>query len=117
MNHVPDIQMSPHLAALRCLFLLGLHHGVQIAPERLAHADDADTVGSILRIMREVGLRGKLVKNRTWDDLVSLGSAYPVMAERKSGTWVIVASTVPASDGSTGIAVLDPVVEHSGIAL
>jgi len=117
MNHVPDIQMSPHLAALRCLFLLGLHHGVQIAPEKLAHADDSDTIGSILRIMREVGLRGKILKNRSWSDLTSLGSAYPVMVERKTGGWAIVASAVPSADGKLSVAVLDPVVEQSGITL
>src|SRR5258706_8334379 len=101
MNHVPDSPMSPHLAALRCLFLLGLHHGVQIPPEKLAHADDADTIGSILRVMREVGLKGKLLKGRTWGDLISLGTAYPVMIERATGSWAIVASTVPTADGRT----------------
>ena len=58
MNHVPDIPMSPHLAALRCLFLLGLHHGVQIPPEKLAHADEADTLGSVLTVMRDLAHRG-----------------------------------------------------------
>src|SRR5579871_765642 len=115
MNHVPEKQMTPHLAALRCLFLLGLHHGVQIAPEKLGQADSSDTIGSILRLMREVGLRGKLLKNRRWDELTSLGSAYPVMAEQKSGGWVIVASAVPTNDGHVSIAVLDPVVEQTGI--
>jgi ATP-binding cassette subfamily B protein len=90
---------------------------VQIPPEKLAQADDADTLGSVLRVMREVGLRGKLLKNRVWEDLISLGSAYPVMAERKTGSWVIVASTVPMQDGRAMVAVLDPVVEQTGIAL
>jgi len=117
MNHVPERTMTPHLAALRCLFLLGLHHGVQIPPEKLAQADDSDTLASILRVMREVGLRGKLLKNRTWDELLSLGSAYPVMVERKTGSWVIVASAVPTNDGRMTIAVLDPVVEQTGITL
>jgi ATP-binding cassette subfamily B protein len=114
---MPDIPMSPHLAALRCLFLLGLHHGVQIPPEKLAHASEADTLGSILSVMRDVGLRGKVLKNRRFEDLTTLGSAFPVMAERKTGSWVIVPSTVSTNDGRALIAVLDPVVEQTGITL
>lgn len=59
MNHVPDVQMSPHLTALRCLYLVALHHGVQVPPEKLGEADDTDTLGSILRILRDVGVAGK----------------------------------------------------------
>src|ERR1700761_2178353 len=106
MNHVPEMQMSPHLTALRCMFLVALHHGIQVAPEKFATADEQDSLGSLLRIMREVGLAGKILKNRTWDDLSSLGSAYPVMAERTTGHWVVIASIVPAADGRTMLAVL-----------
>ena len=63
MNHVPDVQMSSHLAALRGLFLVALHHGVQVPPERFAGADEADTVGSLLRLMRDIG-----VITRIFDD-------------------------------------------------
>ena len=117
MNHMPDLQMSPHLTALRCLFLVALHHGVQVRPESLGTADEADTVGSVLRLMREVGLTGKLLKHRRWDDLATLGSAYPVMAEQTAGNWVIVASTVTTANGHIMAAVLDPLVETSGVAL
>src|SRR3954468_19901220 len=56
MNHMPDLKMSPHLTALRCLFLVALHHGIQLRPEVLASADDSDTLSSVMRLMREIGL-------------------------------------------------------------
>jgi len=117
MNHIPDVQMSPHLTALRSLFLLALHHGVQLAPEKFSGADQADTVGSVLGMMRSVGLSGRILKNRKWDDLTALGSAFPIMAERKTGHWVIVASAISYPDGRNVVAVLDPLTEQTGIAL
>ncbi len=117
MNHMPDLKMSPHLTALRCLFLVALHHGIQLRPEVLASADDSDSLSSVLRLMRDVGLSGKVLKNRVWDDLTSLGSAYPVMAEQKRGNWVIVASTLTIADGRLMAAVLDPLTEATGVAL
>jgi ATP-binding cassette subfamily B protein len=117
MNHVPDLQLSPHLASLRALFLVALHHGIQLPPETFATADQADTVGSLLRLMREVGLTGKLFKDRTWEQLTNLNSAYPVMAEQREGNWVIVASSLPQADGRTAVAVLDPRNEKVGVTV
>jgi subfamily B ATP-binding cassette protein HlyB/CyaB len=117
MNHMPDLKMSPHLTALRCLFLVALHHGIQLRPEVLAAADTGDTVVSVTRLMRDISLAAKVLKKRGWDDLISLGSAYPVMAEQKRGNWVIVASTLTVADGRVMAAVLDPLTEASGVAL
>jgi ATP-binding cassette subfamily B protein len=117
MNHIPDVQMAPHLTALRCLFLVALHHGVQVPPEKLAEADDSDTMKSVVRLFTELGISAKILKNRKWEDLLSLGSAYPVMAEQSSGGWVIVASTLPTSDGGTQVAVLNPATEATGVQL
>ena len=117
MNHMPDLKMSPHLTALRCLFLVALHHGIQLRPEVLASADESDSLTSVLRLMREASLSGKVLKNRVWDDLAALGSAYPVMAEQKRGNWMIVASTLTVADGRVMAAVLDPLTEATGVSL
>ena len=117
MNHIPEMQMSPHLTALRSMFLVALHHGIQVAPEKFAAADENDSLGSLLRIMRDVGLIGKILKNRNWNDLTALGSAYPVMAERKTGHWVVLANVVSTPDGQSLLAVLDPITEGAGVAL
>ena len=115
MNHVPNLLLSPHLTALRSLFLVAMHHGVHVPPDLLSRADPGDPVTSLLSVMRDVGLTGRLLQNRTWRDVSRLGSAYPAMAERADGSWLIVASALPTTDGVEALAILDPVVEQSGI--
>ncbi|MBF0189731.1 MAG: peptidase domain-containing ABC transporter [Magnetococcales bacterium] len=106
--------MSPFLSALRCLFLVCRHHGVDVTPEQLLGAREADIVGSILRLMQEVGLKGALLTNRKWKELSGLGSAYPVMAETLSGHWLIVSRVAQAADGVPSATVMDPRSEQTG---
>ncbi len=117
MNYSPKSQLSPELTAVRCLYLVALHHGVQVTPEQLGRVDPADAIGSVLRLMREVGLAGKVLRRCTWENVTNLGSAYPVMAENKGGSWVIVANMIKAGDGTVTVAVLDPLSEQSGLTL
>ncbi|MEO5364381.1 MAG: peptidase domain-containing ABC transporter [Magnetococcus sp. DMHC-8] len=109
--------MSPFLSSLRCFFLVCQHHGIEVTPERFLGAKEDDITGSVLRLMGEVGLKGKLLRNRKWQDVSSLGTAYPVMVEYKTGHWVIVASTVTTADDTENVAVMDPNAEPSGLAL
>ncbi|MBF0293678.1 MAG: peptidase domain-containing ABC transporter [Magnetococcales bacterium] len=106
--------MSPFLSALRCLFLVCRHHGADVTPEQLLGAQEQDIVGSVLRLMHEAGLKGVVVVNRRWKDLASLGSAYPVMAEKKSGHWVIVSSVAKNPKGVEQATVMDPQTEQAG---
>ncbi|WP_420906698.1 peptidase domain-containing ABC transporter [Candidatus Magnetaquiglobus chichijimensis] len=106
--------MSPFLSALRCLFLVCRHHGVDVTPEQLLGAREADIVGSVLRLMQEVGLKGALLANRKWKDLSGLGNAYPVMAETRGGHWLIVSRVTVAADGVPSATVMDPRTEHAG---
>ncbi|MBF0183940.1 MAG: peptidase domain-containing ABC transporter [Magnetococcales bacterium] len=109
--------MTPFLTSLRCFFLICQHHGIEVTPERFLGAKEDDIIGSVLRLMSDVGLQGKLLKKRKWQDLANLGSAYPVMVERQSGHWVIVASVVNTADGSESVAVMDPNSEQAGLQL
>ena len=109
--------MLPHLTALRCLFLVALHHGIQVTPDKLQTIDAADTAGAMMRLMREIGLANKILKKSKWADLTNLGNAYPVLCEQKGGNWVIVASVLPAADGGRVLAVLDPRHEQAGLNL
>ena len=109
--------MPLHLTALRCLFLVALHHRVQVPPERLQNFNPTDITGSLLHLLHEVGLAGKLLKNQTWDDLTALGSAYPVMVEQKNGKWIIVVFADPGIGGQSGVAVLDPEREQAGVTM
>ncbi len=94
-----------------------MHHGVHVPPELLSRTDPNDPVASMFDIMRAVGLSGRLLHRRSWRDISRLGSAYPAMAERHDGTWVIVASAMPAEDAIEALAVLDPASEQSGIVV
>ncbi len=94
-----------------------MHHGVHVPPDLLSRADPGDSVGAVLGVMREVGLTGRLLQDCTWRDVSRLGSAYPAMAERHDGSWLIVASTMPTADAAGALAVLDPAAEQDGIAV
>jgi ATP-binding cassette, subfamily B, bacterial HlyB/CyaB len=109
--------MSPYHTALRSLFLVATHHGCQVRQEQLASGDMSDPLGSILRMMGATGLKAKVLRGCVWDDLASLGKAYPVMAVQKNGNWVIVIQTLTAADGRMAAVVLDPTVEQSGVVV
>ena len=102
----PQIR-TPHYTALRCLFVLCLNRGVQLKPENFAEVAESDTVGSVLRVMQKVGLRGKLLPDSSWNTLAGIGYAYPLMAQRRSGHWVVVLNTVKGPDGPA-VTLLDP---------
>ena len=102
---------------MRCLYLVALHHGVQVTPEQLGRIDTTDPIGSVMRLMREIGLAGRMVRNKRWEQLTNLGTAFPVMAEQVNGSWVIVASVIKHGDGTVVVAVLDPKTEQQGILL
>ena len=109
--------MPPRLTALRSLFVMAQHYGIQISSEQLANADEENVAKSVLLLMRDVGLTGKLIRNQKWNDLIALGSAYPAMVERRDGSWVIVVGIFNRPDAPTAIAIFDPRQEQSGTIL
>ncbi|MEO5352968.1 MAG: peptidase domain-containing ABC transporter [Magnetococcus sp. XQGC-1] len=120
MTNQPSLEelgLSPFLSSLRCFFLMCQHHGIEVKPEQFMGAKEDDITGSVLRLMSEVGLKGKILKNRKWQEITSLGTAYPVMVEHRSGHWVIVANTVTTADNANSLAVMDPRSEQAGLAL
>jgi subfamily B ATP-binding cassette protein HlyB/CyaB len=109
--------LAPELTALRCLFLVAMHHGLQLAPQELPELSPGDMTGSVLRAMRGVGLKGSALQRCGWDKAAALGTAYPAMALKRDGSWLILVHVVPAADGSQLAAVLDPSAEHEGVTL
>ena len=107
--------MPSYHTALRSVFLVALHHGCQIAPEKLAAGGNAaDPLGSVRRVLHDAGLAAKVIKNGNWNALTRLGTAYPAMAVQKTGNWVIVLQVVKAADGDLA-AIIDPLHEHAGM--
>jgi ATP-binding cassette subfamily B protein len=109
--------VAPELTALRCLFLLAMHHGLQLRPEDLPLTTAPDMVPKVLRAMRQVGLRGRALRNCSWLTARSLGSAFPVLAIRRDGGWIILVHVLPGPDGAGYAAVFDPAEEQSGVTL
>ena len=109
-------QHSPYHTALRCLFLVARHHGVEITPEQLSATDPANTLASVRGVMRNVGIRTTVLMQRTWQDLIALGQAYPAIAILRDGGWMIVVGAVPDSAGEQVPAVLDPRDEGAGVS-
>ncbi len=113
---VARFALSPHHTALRCLFVVCLHRGVQLKPIDFGEVKETDTLGSVLRVMQKVGLRGKPLHRCNWKKFAALGYAFPMMALQKSGKWVVVLNTVESVDGPA-VTVLDPLSEQGGASV
>ena len=109
--------MAPELTALRCVFLVALHHGLRLAPEELPAIEGPDMVAPVLRALRAAGLKGKALRHCDWAKAGALGTAYPAMLVRRDGSWAILIQVVPGPDGARQAAVLDPAREQAGIQL
>ncbi|MFE1597278.1 peptidase domain-containing ABC transporter [Methylobacterium sp. ID0610] len=92
---------------------MSLHRGVQLKPEALSGISETDLTGSILRVLAGAGLEGKLLEGRRWKHLAALGSAYPMMALLKDGSWVLIVNAADGPDGP-GVMVLNPQREAEG---
>ena len=106
--------LSPLHTALRCLFMLSLYRGVQLKPEHFGVVSDQDIVGSILRVLRAVGLRGRTLQRRRWRDINKLSHAFPVMGMMKDGRWVVVVKSTNTPEGPA-VYVLNPLIEQQGV--
>ena len=99
--------LSPHHTALRCVFMMALHRGVTLQPEQFAGVSDADTVGSVLRVLRDAGLNGAAHRRAGWDDL--RGAVLPLMAQCHDGHWVMLLYV------GEEVRLLDPRFEDEGV--
>ncbi|MEI7605998.1 MAG: peptidase domain-containing ABC transporter [Rhodospirillaceae bacterium] len=109
--------MAPRLTALRCLFILAQHRGIQISPELLSSPSTDDTTRLLLRLMKAVELSGKVLRKQKWEQIISLGSAYPILAMLKDESWVIIVGAIDIGGGNFSLAVLDPRNEGEGTTL
>lgn len=100
--------------SLQCLALVARHHGVDLAPERLAHdyaiGEAPIAVSQIIRMAQDKGFKARKAK-LSWEDLPRLGQAYPVLAELENGNWVIIAGTSEHGVETT-VKVLDPLADR-----
>jgi len=125
MSHLQDLRadvprMPPHLTGLRALFLVSMHYGRQVNTEELAKAagliaDDTSVAEHVMgRLMRQAGLHARKLRRRGWAEVTSLGSAYPALALRHDGGWMVVVGVLGAG-AEAKLAVLDPAIEALGL--
>ena len=107
--------LAPEFSALRCLFLLAMHHGLHMAPEELPTAQGPALLPAVLDALRRLGLKTRALTGRGWDTAAGLGSAYPALAVRRDGSWVVLVHVIPGPDGALAVAVLDPATEAEGV--
>jgi len=98
---------SPHHTALRCVFMMALHRGIQLPPEVFASVSATDTAGSVLRVLRDAGLPGVQRQNTDWNTLRA--APMPAMALRRDGCWVMLLHV------GEEIRLLDPTAEQDGV--
>ena len=74
-------------------------------------------VPPVLEAMRRAGLRGRVLRGCGWHKAAMLGTAFPALAIRRDGRWVILVHALAGPDGSGQAAVLDPAAEGAGVQL
>ena len=108
--------MSPLHTALRCLFMMSLYRGMQLKPEHFGVVSDKDVLGSILRVLRAVGLRGKTLQRKRWSDISKLSHTFPMMSRMNDGRWVVLVKAIVTKQGAA-VYLLNPVVEQHGVVI
>ena len=109
-----DTTLAPQLTALRCVFLVAAHHGVQLTPEVLPTLVGGDMLGAVLAALGRAGFQARPLPRCNWAKATALGSALPAMAMMRDGSWVILVQAGPQS-GAEAAAVLDPRCERDGV--
>src|SRR3954471_12119934 len=99
------------------MFLVAMHHGLHLAPDELPPIEGPDMVPAVLRGMKKLGLQGRILRGCDWDKAGALGTAYPAMAIRRDGSWVILVHVIATGDGTRRAAIVDPANERQGMQL
>jgi subfamily B ATP-binding cassette protein HlyB/CyaB len=115
-----SVEVACGHTAVRCLATIAAHHGVETSTERLLHdfvlGNEEPSVSFLVRMAREIGLKAKTAR-LTWDDLFSLGDAYPVVLRLKNGNSMLLVGTATRNSGVRLALVQDPLAEDAGVLM
>jgi len=104
----------PH-TALQCFTAVARHHGVDLAPERLAHdyalTDAEPPTDKLLRIAQDSGFKARAI-TLSWDGLIAQpAGVFPLLLRLKNGNTVVAAAY--RADAQQ-VAVADPLAQQPG---
>ncbi|HUZ73016.1 MAG TPA: peptidase domain-containing ABC transporter [Stellaceae bacterium] len=99
------------LTGLYCLAAVARRHGIDVNADNLARAhgplEAEPSAALVVKMAVANGLRARRTR-LTWDEIIAAGEAYPLLARRRDGTWVIVSGFRPSQGGDGELVVIDP---------
>jgi len=106
-------------SAIKSLVLAAGQHGVNLSVDRLMHenalSEEHETDSkTLLKIAKKNNLKTKIIKG-TWENITSLGTAFPVIAILSNGRYVVIAKCQLATaddenpEVEDSVFVLDPI--------
>ena len=102
---------SHEQSALFCLCAIARHHNISMDLRRVMHDFAIDTEEPRLTLLREIAdsyeLKSRMCKMK-FDKLIHLNQAYPAMAVKKNGKYVVICGVRPNEDETVDLVVLDP---------
>lgn len=107
--------MLPYHSALRAFVITATHHKRPVPPDAAQLCNEADPEESLIKLFGSVDLEAKIVPKCTIGKLGKLGSAFPFLARKKSGTWFIVVGLSGAQIDGQKAFILDIENEAAGI--
>ncbi|MEW5913509.1 MAG: peptidase domain-containing ABC transporter [Thermodesulfobacteriota bacterium] len=106
----------PH-TLLQCLVFVARRHGVDLAVDRLVHDNALPPVEPDLETLAKIAKRNNFkskVSRLSFDEVATLGNAFPVVARLKNGNGVVLLG-VGTREGQARAAVVDPLADQPGI--
>ncbi len=107
--------MVPYHSALRAFVVVATHYQKSIPQDALALCEEADSDGSLLKLLRHVDLDAKPVYCGSAKELNRLGEAFPVLLRKKNACWSIVVGLVGPAVAARRAFVLDLENEAAGV--
>ncbi|HVA41376.1 MAG TPA: peptidase domain-containing ABC transporter [Candidatus Binataceae bacterium] len=99
------------ITGLYCLAAVARHHGIDVNADNLARAHaplEAEPLAALMvRMAVANGLRARSAR-LTWDEITKAGEAYPLLARRRDGSWLIVSGFRSGANGEDTLVVIDP---------
>ncbi|NBV35250.1 MAG: hypothetical protein EBR81_16025, partial [Proteobacteria bacterium] len=90
--------------------MVATHHKKGVPPDAPKLCSESDPDGSLVRLLEAADLEAHPIAGCTVKNLGRLGSAFPVLARKKSGHWIIIIGLAAPGVGPRKAFVLD--VEH-----